>query len=119
MYQRVFNGYLLWILSFKLPIRIVLTIFKLCFYDLLTVYTLFAIISEEQQKNRNGEFIGMLDFQGGKNKRIAHKGSFGMSVRLSLRNKGIGNILLSGLITWVKNIQKYKRISITPLNLIS
>lgn len=94
-------------------------VFKTSDYLIMTPEE-FSSISEEQQKSRikkyeednsslwlvaehNGEFIGMLDFQGGKNKRIAHKGSFGMSVRLSWRNKGIGNILLSGLIVWVKN----------------
>lgn len=94
-------------------------VFKTSDYLIMTPEE-FSSISEEQQKGRikkyeddssglwlvaehDGEFIGMLDFQGGKSKRIAHKGSFGMSVRSSWRNKGIGNILLSGLIDWVKN----------------
>lgn len=51
----------------------------------------------------NGELTGMIDFQNGKRKRIAHKGTFGMSVYSSWRNKGIGSILLSGLIEWVEN----------------
>lgn len=48
------------------------------------------------------ELIGMLDFQNGKRIRIAHKGTFGMSVREGWRNKGIGRILLASLINWVK-----------------
>lgn len=80
----------------------------------------FSSFGEEQQKERikkyeddessillvaeyNSELIGMIDFQNGKRKRISHKGTFGMSVRSSWRNKGVGNILLSGLVEWVKN----------------
>lgn len=48
------------------------------------------------------ELIGMLDFQNGKRNRIAHAGSFGMSVKSTWRSKGIGEILLKGLIEWVK-----------------
>jgi RimJ/RimL family protein N-acetyltransferase len=48
------------------------------------------------------EIIGMIDFQGGKSKKIKHKGSFGMAVSPSWQNKGIGHILLSTLIEWVR-----------------
>lgn len=94
-------------------------VFKTSEY-LITTPEEFSLFGEDQQKERirkyeedegsillivmhNGELIGMIDFQNGKRKRIAHKGTFGMSVRSSWRNKGIGNILLSGLIDWVKN----------------
>lgn len=94
-------------------------VFKTSDY-LITTPDEFTSFGEEQQKERikkyesdegslllvaefKGELIGMIDFQNGKRKRIAHKGTFGMSVRSSWRNKGIGNILLSGLIEWVKN----------------
>lgn len=94
-------------------------VFKTSDY-LITTPEEFSSFSEEQQKERikkyesddgsillvaeyNGELIGMIDFQNGKRKRIAHKGTFGMSVWSSWRNKGIGNILLSGLIEWVEN----------------
>jgi ribosomal protein S18 acetylase RimI-like enzyme len=87
---------------------------------LITTPEEFSSFGEDQQKERlkkyeedegsillvadfQGEVIGMLDFQNGKRKRIAHKGTFGMSVRSSWRNKGIGKILLSGLIEWVRN----------------
>lgn len=49
------------------------------------------------------ELIGMLDFENGKKKRIAHKGTFAMSVRSSWRNKGIGKTLLRGLVEWVQS----------------
>jgi ribosomal protein S18 acetylase RimI-like enzyme len=94
-------------------------VFKTSDY-LITTPEEFSTFGEDQQKERikkyeeeegsillvaehNGELIGMVDFQNGKRKRIAHKGTFGMSVRSLWRNKGIGNILLSGLIEWVKN----------------
>lgn len=86
---------------------------------LITTPEEFSSFNEDQQKERlmryesdegcillvaeyNRELIGMLDFQNGKRKRIAHKGVFGMSVRSSWRNKGVGKILLEGLIQWVK-----------------
>jgi len=94
-------------------------VFKTSDY-LITTPEEFSSFGEEQQKERikkyeegdgsillvvehNDELIGMIDFQNGKRKRTAHKGTFGMSVLSSWRNKGIGNILLSGLIEWVKN----------------
>lgn len=49
-----------------------------------------------------GEPIGMLDFQCGIKKRIAHRGYMGMSVHSSWRGKGVGKVLLSGLIDWVR-----------------
>lgn len=87
---------------------------------LITTPEEFSSFDEEQQRERikkyeedggsvllvaeyNGELIGMIDFQNGKRNRIAHKGTFGMSVRSSWRDKGIGTILLSRLIEWVKN----------------
>jgi len=48
------------------------------------------------------EIVGMLDFHGGKKRRIAHKGVFGISVHPHWQNKGIGRLLLSSLIEWVK-----------------
>lgn len=48
------------------------------------------------------ELIGMLDFQNGQRKRIEHKGTFGMSVRSTWRDKGIGTLLLGELLDWVK-----------------
>jgi ribosomal protein S18 acetylase RimI-like enzyme len=94
-------------------------VFKTSDY-LITTADEFSSFSEEQQKERikkyeeddgsillvaeyGEELIGMIDFQNGKRKRIAHKGALGMSVRSSWRNKGIGNVLLSGLIEWVRN----------------
>jgi RimJ/RimL family protein N-acetyltransferase len=79
----------------------------------------FSSFTEEQQQERlkkyedddgnlilvaefSDELIGMIDFQNGKRRRIAHKGSFGMSVRSTWRNKGVGHLLLQGLIEWVK-----------------
>lgn len=56
------------------------------------------ILVAEYQHN----LIGMLDFKNGKRKRISHRGAFGMSIRSSWRNKGIGALLLDGLISWVR-----------------
>jgi RimJ/RimL family protein N-acetyltransferase len=49
-----------------------------------------------------GELVGMIDFQGAKSKKHRHKGAFGMVVRPSWQNKGVGSALLSTLIEWVR-----------------
>lgn len=61
----------------------------------------------------SGELVGMIDFQGGKSKKTKHKGSFGMVVRPSWQNKGVGHILLSTLIEWVQTHPYLEVINLT------
>lgn len=49
-----------------------------------------------------GEVIGFLDFQNGNKLRTRHQGSFGMSVKESYRNQGVGKALLESLIEWAE-----------------
>ena len=48
------------------------------------------------------DLIGILDFQNGQRKRIAHRGSIGMSIKSNWRSHGIGQLMLESLIEWVK-----------------
>lgn len=57
----------------------------------------------------NSEIVGLLDFSNGHRQRIAHTGEFGMSVEKSVRDQGIGSLLLEVLIEWAaqnKTIEK-------------
>lgn len=48
----------------------------------------------------NSKIIGLLDFSNGHRQRIAHTGEFGMSVEKSVRDQGVGSLLLRVLIDW-------------------
>ncbi|MBK7844129.1 MAG: GNAT family N-acetyltransferase [Bdellovibrionales bacterium] len=57
----------------------------------------------------NSKIVGLLDFSNGHRHRIAHTGEFGMSVEKSVRDQGIGSLLLQVLIEWAtqnKTIEK-------------
>jgi RimJ/RimL family protein N-acetyltransferase len=50
-----------------------------------------------------GEIVGNLDFKSTETRRrLAHRGSFGMSVASQFRGQGVGRILLEALIDWAK-----------------
>lgn len=57
----------------------------------------------------NSKIVALLDFSNGRRQRIAHTGEFGMSVEKSVRDQGIGSLLLRVLIDWAtqnKTIEK-------------
>jgi len=49
-----------------------------------------------------GAIIGVLSFENGPHRRIAHRGAFGFSVAEQERGKGIGTALLQTLIAWAE-----------------
>lgn len=49
-----------------------------------------------------GEVIGCLSFENGLRRRIAHRGSFGISIREKWRGQGIGTAMLQALIAWAE-----------------
>ncbi len=61
----------------------------------------------------NSKIIGMLDFANGCRQRIAHTGEFGMSVELSVRNQGIGSLLMQALIEWAGENKTIERIGLS------
>lgn len=50
-----------------------------------------------------GKVLGMLNFQNGARKRLAHQGMFGMSVHGSWRDKGVGEALILSLLSWASD----------------
>ena len=52
---------------------------------------------------REGAIIGSLDFHGGEFARVAHVGSFGMTVHADYRNRGIGTGLVETMLLWATN----------------
>lgn len=99
---------------------------------LVTLPEEFSVSSEEQQVERirsfqkaegntllvieqQGGLVAMLDFQAGRRKRSAHKGMFGMSVKSTHRNQGLGRILLQGLIDWVRTHPTLEVISLSVM----
>jgi RimJ/RimL family protein N-acetyltransferase len=60
----------------------------------------------------NSKIVGMLDFSNGHRQRIAHTGEFGMSVDKSVRDQGIGALLLKVLIEWATQNSTIEKISL-------
>ncbi len=58
-----------------------------------------------------GEVIGCLSFENGPRRRIAHRGSLGVSVRQAWRGQGIGTALLKALIGWAEASPLIEKIS--------
>ncbi|WP_199613638.1 GNAT family N-acetyltransferase [Paenibacillus alkalitolerans] len=63
------------------------------------------IIAEKDQS-----IIGLLDFQGARKNKMAHVGSFGLSVRSGYRGRGIGRVLINNLIEWVNQREQIEKI---------
>ncbi|WP_334076617.1 GNAT family N-acetyltransferase [Paenibacillus sanfengchensis] len=66
-----------------------------------------VIIAEDQ-----GRIVGFLDFKSGRKRRIAHTGSFGMSVHGDYQGGGIGKALLQALIEWAGKHPRLEKISL-------
>ena len=60
----------------------------------------------------NSQLVGILDFQGGHRRRIAHSGVIGTSVRASMRGQGVGSILMETLIEWARQTGKVERLEL-------
>lgn len=60
----------------------------------------------------NGRVVGLLDFSNGRRHRIAHTGEFGMSVDKSVRDQGLGSLLLQSLIEWAVANPTIEKISL-------
>lgn len=56
------------------------------------------------------KLVGAIDFRNGDKEKIAHQGSFGMTVLPEYRNNGIGKALVESLITWARNNDQIEKI---------
>ena len=59
-----------------------------------------------------GVIVGNIDFHIGKRRRLAHSGSFGMSVRSGWRGFGVGNVLLKSLVEWARSVPEIEKITL-------
>jgi RimJ/RimL family protein N-acetyltransferase len=64
----------------------------------------------------NLKIVGLLDFSNGHRHRIAHTGEFGMSVEKSVRDQGIGSILLQVLINWAAQNSTIEKLGLNVHN---
>ena len=60
----------------------------------------------------DGIIVGIIDFHIQKRRRVAHWGSFGMSVRPGWRSFGVGNALLDGLLVWARSVPEIEKITL-------
>lgn len=56
------------------------------------------------------ELVGAIDFRNGNKEKIAHQGSFAMTVLPQYRNHGVGRALVESLITWARNNETVEKI---------
>ena len=61
----------------------------------------------------NDGIIGMLDFSNGHRQRISHTGEFGMSVEKTMRDQGIGSLLVSAAIDWSSTNKTLEKIGLS------
>jgi ribosomal protein S18 acetylase RimI-like enzyme len=57
-----------------------------------------------------GEVVGFLDFHGGHKRRIAHTGSFSISVQGDYRGCGVGRSLIQTLVKWASDHTQIEKI---------
>ncbi|EGW41895.1 GNAT family protein [Desulfosporosinus sp. OT] len=60
----------------------------------------------------NGKLVGQLVFRGGLRPRIRHAGEFGITVLKEHWGKGVGNELITCLITWARESHIIKKINL-------
>ncbi|MQR94322.1 GNAT family N-acetyltransferase [Fictibacillus phosphorivorans] len=56
------------------------------------------------------EIAGVIDFKNGNKEKIAHQGSFAMTVLPQFRNLGVGRALVESLISWARNHKTIEKI---------
>jgi RimJ/RimL family protein N-acetyltransferase len=49
-----------------------------------------------------GRIVGLLSFENGSRRRLAHRGSFGVSLLAAWRGRGVGDALLASLLDWAR-----------------
>ncbi|MAG93477.1 MAG: GNAT family N-acetyltransferase [Planctomycetaceae bacterium] len=72
-----------------------------------------AILAES-----DGAVIGLLDFECGQRRRIAHRGVLGLTVHSQYQSRGVGNALLQALIDWAEANPSVDKLalSVAPAN---
>jgi len=63
-----------------------------------------------------GELIGNLEFRNNPKLRNQHSGEFGMGIRDTYRNKGIGKAILDVFLSWAKDSSTIEKINLTVMS---
>lgn len=64
----------------------------------------------------NESIVGMLGFHGSRFRKNKHTGVFGISVHPSMRNEGIGRILITVLLNWAKKHPIIERVELSAFS---
>ncbi|MGA4719701.1 GNAT family N-acetyltransferase [Fictibacillus nanhaiensis] len=56
------------------------------------------------------EIAGVIDFKNGNKEKVAHQGSFAMTVLPQYRNLGVGRALVETLISWARNNETIEKV---------
>jgi RimJ/RimL family protein N-acetyltransferase len=60
----------------------------------------------------NDKIVSILNFSGGKRKRVEHCGEFGLTVLKEYWGAGIGSLMIDALTAWAKNTKIIKKINL-------
>ncbi|WP_223068322.1 GNAT family N-acetyltransferase [Paenibacillus caui] len=63
-------------------------------------------------EDEHGEVAGLINLHGGHKRRMAHTGSFGISVRRDLRGRGIGKGMIQALLEWANRNRQFEKITL-------
>ncbi|MCB9896264.1 MAG: GNAT family N-acetyltransferase [Planctomycetes bacterium] len=69
-----------------------------------------VIIAEHE-----GALVGFVNFKASRRKRLAHHGSFGISVHPDWRDRGIGRALLETLLAWARANPRLTKVSLAVI----
>nr|WP_313957535.1 GNAT family N-acetyltransferase [Fictibacillus phosphorivorans] len=56
------------------------------------------------------EIVGVIDFKNGNKEKVAHQGSFAMTVLPQYRNLGVGRALVETMISWARNNETIEKV---------
>ena len=63
----------------------------------------------------DGNIVGMLGFECGQRRRLAHRGTLAMSLLKEFRGRGIGSALMQALIEWGENNPNMEKLTLAVL----
>lgn len=63
----------------------------------------------------NGTIVGLLEFECGTRRRLAHRGSLAITVLKECRGQGIGSILMKTLVDWAEAIPDVEKLCLSVL----
>lgn len=63
----------------------------------------------------SGSLVGLLFFESGQRKRMAHRGTLHMTVAAGFRGQGVGTALLQTLITWAESHPVIEKLSLAVM----